>query len=223
MSSKTAFYLLALLTGAGLVAAPYLVFRVAPVHEDLGFIQKIFYFHVPCAWAMFIAAVAAAVGGGAYLYRGGRWGDALVAAASELTALFGALVLITGPLWAKKAWGYYWLWDVRLTTVLLLFLTFVAVLLARRFGGPASRRIAAGLAVFGAANVPLIYISVKLWRTVHPQTTVVASLPPAMRSAFFVSLALFSLLFILLLWIRLHLEHSRRRLDDLVVTLAERD
>lgn len=221
--AKIAFYLLILLAAAGFTIAPYLAFFVAPVHENLGFIQKIFYFHVPCAWAMFLSAFVSAVGGAAYLFRGRRWGDELVASTAELTILFGALVLITGPLWAKKAWGFYWVWDVRLTTVFILFLIFLAVLLARRFGGPASHRIAAGLCIFGAADVPLIYISVKLWRTIHPQTTVVGSLPPKMKTAFLVSLALFSLLFVLLLWIRLHLERSRHQLDELVVEVAERE
>ena len=118
---------------------------------------------------MFLAAFIGAIGGGASLFWGRAWGDRWVAASAELVLLFGALVLVTGPLWAKKSWGHYWVWDVRLTTVLILFLIFIAVLLARRFGGPASLRIAAGLCVFGAADVPLIYLSVKLWRTIHPR------------------------------------------------------
>jgi heme exporter protein C len=112
---------------------------------------------------------------------------------------------------------------VRLTTVLILFLVFVAVLLARRFGGAASHRIAAGLCIFGAADVPLIYISVKLWRTIHPETTVVGSLPAKMKLAFFISLGVFTLLYVLLLWIRLRLERSRGELDALVVAVAERE
>jgi heme exporter protein C len=221
--AKLVFYVLTLAAAAGFALAPYLIFFVAPTHQQLGFIQKIFYFHVPCAWAMFLAAFLGAIGGGAALFRGRAWGDRWVAASAELVLLFGALVLITGPLWAKKSWGHYWVWDVRLTTVLILFLIFVAVLLARRFGGPASLRIAAGLCVFGAADVPLIYLSVKLWRTIHPKTTVVSSLPPKMRLAFFVSLGLFTLLFILLFWIRLRLERDRSELDALAVAAAERE
>jgi heme exporter protein C len=216
------FYLLCLLAAALVSLAPYLVFRVAPVLPELGFIQKIFFFHVPCAWAMFLGAFVCAAGSLAYLFRGRRWGDELAVAAAELTVLFGVLVLTTGPLWARKAWGHYWVWDVRLTTVFILFLVFIAVLLARRYGGAASRRIAAGLALFGAADVPLVYISVKLWRTIHPKTTVVSSLHPDMRPAFFVSLALFTLLFVVLLLIRLNLERARGRLEDLAVAVAEK-
>lgn len=221
--STAVFYGLSLLTAVGFFVGPYLVFFVAPVLPDLGFIQKIFFFHVPIAWTMFLSAFLCAAGGVAYLFKGRRWGDRLGAAAAELTVVLGALVLITGPLWARKAWGKYWDWDVRLTTVLILFLTFVAVLVARRYGGPAARRIAAGLALFGAADVPLVYISVKLWRTIHPKTTAVTSLHPDMKPAFFVCLVLFTLLFFALLWIRLNLERARADADALAVMLAERE
>jgi heme exporter protein C len=216
------FYLLVLLAAAGFAVAPYLVFFVAPAEQTMGLIQKIFYFHVPCAWAMFLGALLAAVGGGAFLFKQRRWGDELGAAAAELTVVFGVLVLVTGPLWARVAWGHYWVWDVRLTTVLVLFFVFAGVLLARRYGGPLRRRIAAGLAIFGAADVPLVYISVRLWRTIHPEATVVDTLPPRMKLAFFVSLGVFTLLFVLLLWLRVNLERARNRLDDLLVAEAER-
>lgn len=220
---RTLFYLLGLLAAVGFCAAPYLVFLVAPLDPNMGLSQKIFYFHVPCAWAMFLSAFLCAGGGLAYLFKGRRWGDELAAAAAELTVVFGLLVLTTGPLWGRVAWGHYWEWDVRLTTVLVLFLIFVAVLLARRYAGPARRRVAAGLAIFGAADVPLVYISVKLWRTIHPETSVVGGLPREMMGPFFISLALFTIFFMLLLWIRINLERSRNRLDDLLVRLAELD
>lgn len=216
------FYALVALCTVGFFVAPYLVFQVAPLEPTMGAIQKIFYFHVPCAWAMFLSALVCAVGAGAYLFRGRTWGDALCAAAAELTVVFGVTVLITGPLWAKKAWGHYWVWDVRLTTVFVLFLVFIGALLVRRYGGPARRRIAAGLALFGAADVPLIYISVMLWRTIHPDATVVWTLGPSMKLAFFVSLALFTLLYALLLWIRLDLERCQGRIDAAAVAAAER-
>ncbi len=218
------FWGLILLVLGGFAVAPYLVFVHAPTSEQLGgFIQKIFYFHVPCAWAMFLAALLAAVGGGATLFGGRAWGARLCASCSELAVMFGVIVLVTGPLWGKKAWGHYWVWDVRLTTVLILFLTFVAVLLARRYAGPARDRISAGLALFGAANIPLVYVSVNLWRGQHPKTTYVGSLGSTMYTAFFVSLALFTLLFVVLLWIRLNLAREQDKLDELAIALDERD
>ncbi len=216
------FYLFAALCAAGFLAAPYLVFLVAPEDPNMGFSQKIFYFHVPCAWSMFLATMVAAVGGGAFLFSGKRWGDELCAAGSELGVVYGTLVLTTGPLWARVAWGHYWQWDVRLTTVLVLFLSLIAVLMARRFVGPSGRRVAAGLSIFGAANVPIVYFSVKLWRTIHPKTSVVGSLPREMLGPFLFSLAVFTVLFILLIWVRFRLERSRSQLDELIAAAFER-
>jgi heme exporter protein C len=129
--------------------------------------------------------------------------------------VFGLCTLVTGPLWARKAWGVWWQWDVRLTTTLLLWLIFVAYLFARRYGGPGARKLAAGLALFGAADVPLIYLSVSIWRTIHPKTSVVPTLQPGMRGPFWLSLTTFTLLFFALLELRLGLERARRRLDEL--------
>jgi heme exporter protein C len=129
--------------------------------------------------------------------------------------LFGACMLVTGPLWGRKAWGVYWQWDVRLTTALLLWIIFIAYLFARQYGGPGSRRLAAGLALFGAADVPLIYFSVSIWRTIHPKTTVVSSLPPGMRGPFWFSVATFILLFVALLEMRVSLERARASVDEL--------
>jgi len=136
------------------------------------------------------------------------------AAAAELTVVFGICVLVTGPLWARKAWGAWWVWkDVRLMTTLLLWFIFVAYLFVRRFGGPGSARLAAGLSLFAAADVPIIYASVFFWRTQHPKATVVRSLQKEMLPAFFVSLGAFTVLFVALLLARLRLESSRRALD----------
>ena len=82
-------------------------------------------------------------------------------------------MLVTGPLWARKAWGVWWQWDARLTSTLVMWLIFVAYLLLRRYGGPGSEKLAAAVALFGMANVPFVYWSVNVWRTVHPKTTVV--------------------------------------------------
>ena len=91
--------------------------------------------------------------------------------------LFGLLTLVTGPLWARKSWGVWWVWDARVTSSLVGWMIAWAYLLLRRYGGPGSEKLAAGLALFGVANVPFIYISVNYWRTIHPPTTVVPTLP----------------------------------------------
>jgi heme exporter protein C len=201
------------IAAVGLVFSPMLIVD-APLEATMGFVQKIFYFHVPSAWVMFLGAFLCAGGSIAYLFRGSERGDRLAVASAELTVLFGACVLITGPLWARKAWGAWWQWDVRLTTSLLLWLVFVAYLFARRYGGPGARKLAAGLALFGAADVPLIYISVSLWRTIHPKTTVVKTLGAGMRAPFWASMLTITALFLVLLELRLALERARARLDE---------
>ena len=202
----------------GLAYAPQLILA-APREVSMGTVQKIFYFHVQVAWLTFLAAFLCAGGSIAYLFKGK--GDALAVASAEMTVLFGLCALITGPLWARKAWGVWWQWDVRLTTTLLLWLIFVAYLFARRYGGPGAKKLAAGLALFGAADVPLIYLSVSIWRTIHPKTTVVKSLQPGMRGPFWWCFATFIVLFAVLLEMRLGLERTRAQLDELHLDLED--
>ena len=156
----------------------------------------------------------------AYLFRGSERGDRLAHVAGELGVLFGACTLVTGPLWGRKAWGVWWQWDARLTSSLLLFLILNGYLLARRYGGPGGRKLAAALALFAAVDVPLVYKSVDIWRTVHPQTTVVKTLDPRMRPAFWASFILVSVIWGILLTLRLRLEKARATLADLEL-LAE--
>ena len=117
-------------------------------------------------------------------------GSARVCAAAELTVLFGAIALVTGPLWARKAWGVWWQWDVRLTASLMGWMVAWAYLLVRKYGGPGSDKLAAGLALFGMANVPFVYISVNYWRTIHPTTSVVPTLPVDMGAALWFAVCL---------------------------------
>jgi|SRR5688572_28279053 len=214
MKLRWPYLLCAVLAALGLAWAPTLIVT-APREPMMGIVQKIFYFHVPIAWTMFQSAFLCAGGAIAFLFWRSERGERLAAAAAELTVLFGGLVLITGPLWARKAWGRWWEWDVRLTSSLLLWMIFIAYLFARRYGGMGGKRLAAGLAIFGAADVPLIYLSVSIWRTIHPKTSVVPTLDPAMRPAFWVSFLAMTFCYFVLLGARLALERSRARLDDL--------
>ena len=211
---KKLFYPLLLLAMAGLLWAPHLILA-APREATMGTIYTIFYFHVPAAITTFLGAFVCAGGSAAFLFGKSEAGDRVAVAAAELTVLFGAQMLVTGPLWGRKAWGAYWVWDVRLTTALLLFIVFVAYMFARRYGGPGARKLAAGLALFGAADVPLIYLSVSIWRTIHPKTTVVSTLGPGMRGPFWLSFVTYMVLFLVLLEFRLSLERGRAKLDEL--------
>jgi len=218
--SKPLYLVATLLAVAGLLWAPQLI-AAAPREATMGFVQKIFYYHVPSAWLCFLGAFVCAGGSIAYLFKDSEAGDRVGVAGAELTVLFGLCVLVTGPLWARKAWGVWWQWDVRLTTTLLLWMIFVAYLFARRYGGPGARKLAAGLALFGAADVPLIYISVSIWRTIHPKTTVVPTLQAGMRGPFWLSLGTFTVLFFVLLGMRLQLERARARVDELHLAVED--
>jgi len=210
----------ALLCGLLFAVSP-LAIANAPYESTMGLVQKIFYYHFPSAMTFLVAAVVCGVASGRYLFSGEARHDRVGWAAAELCVLFGALALITGPLWARKAWGVWWQWDVRLTSSLMGWMVAVAYLIVRRYGGPGSDKLAAGLALFGAANVPFIYISVNYWRTIHPSTSVVPTLPVSMGMPLWISWAAFTLLFVLLLRLRVRLEEQRGRLDALYLALDE--
>jgi heme exporter protein C len=198
----------------GFLLVPSLIVG-APLEPVMGLVQKIFYFHVPCATMLFLSTFVCAGGSVAYLFQGSEAGDRLAASAGELAVLFGACTLVTGPLWGRKAWGVWWQWDARLTSSLLLELIMIAYLLARRYAGPAGRKLSAALALFAAIDVPLVYKSVDIWRTVHPRTTVVPTLDPRMRPAFWSAFALMLLVWSLLLALRVRLETARAELAEL--------
>ena len=209
-----------LLAAAGFLVVPVLIVS-APLEPVMGVVQKIFYFHVPCAIMLFLSTFVCAGGSIAFLFKGSERGDRLAHAAGELGVLFGICVLTSGPLWGRKAWGVWWQWDARLTTSFLLFLMLIAYLVARRYGGPAGRKLAAALGLFAAINVPLVYKSVDIWRTVHPQTTVVPKLDPRMRPAFWSAFLLITLVWALLLTIRVRLERARAELATLRLDAEE--
>jgi heme exporter protein C len=199
---------------AGFLIVPPLILG-APIEPVMGFVQKIFYFHVPCAIMLFLSTFVCAGGSVAFLFKGSERGDRLAVSAAELSVLYGVCVLVSGPLWGRKAWGVWWQWDARLTSSLLLVLMMVAYLIARRYAGPAGRKLSAALALFAAIDVPLVYKSVDIWRTVHPRTTVVPTLDRRMMPAFWSAFALMTLVWALLLTLRVRLEKSRAMLSAL--------
>jgi len=178
---------------------------------------------LPPAWfAMFGAVFVCGIASAVHLLKDRPAADRLAVAAAEVATLFGLIGLITGPLWARKSWGVWWQWDARLTMAIILELIFVAYLLLRRYGGPGSDKLAGGLALFGMANVPFLYISVEVWRTIHPRTSVVPTLGPGMFGAFWWCVAAFMLLGVVMVAARTRLEDQRARLDQLHLALEDR-
>ena len=206
-----------------MLATLYAIFFVAPIEQQMGVVQKIFYFHVPSAYAMYIGFAAAAVGSAGYLVtRADKW-DALGVAGAEVGTLFCVIVLATGPIWARKAWGVWWTWDPRLTTTLLAGMVFAAYLGLRSFGdaGQVEKRFAAGLAVIGLLIVPVIHYSVQRWRGVHP--TVITKKGGGLQSDMYIALGLgfltFTVLVIVLIWLRARIEAQRLAVTNLAIDL----
>ena len=216
-SRDFAFYALVAVTAVTFLVTIHWVFLKAPIEERMGIVQKIFYFHVPSAYCMYLGATACFVGSIAYLLKPTDGRDALARAGAELSVVFGVIVLTTGPLWAAKAWGVYWTWDPRLTTSMLSLLIYVAYLVLRAFAGDGQgeRRFAAALGILGAANLPIIHYSVQKWSGQHP-TVITAKgggLQHAdMKIALTLSFVAHTLFAIALLWARVRVELAKGRL-----------
>jgi heme exporter protein C len=188
-----------------------------PSPASLFFSQKIFYYHVANAFMLFAAVGTCGVCSIVYLKkRDARWDDVSLAAA-EIAVMFGAVVLVTGSIWAKAAWDLWWVWEKRLTMSLLLWLVLVGYVMVRRFAGAGSERLAAGLAVFGTVAVPFIYIMVDQGDH-HPQAGAngnVATLDPRMAGTFWLSILTFFLWFLALVISRVSSARAERRVREL--------
>lgn len=217
---KKWFTPLAVVTALMFAYAPVWI-AAAPYESTMGLVQKIFYFHVPAWFAMFMAIAVCGVASLVYIFKGVPAADRLAVSAAETAVLFGLMGLVTGPLWGRKAWGVWWQWDARLTMALLLELVFISYLIVRKYGGPGSDKLAAAVGLFGTAVSPFVYASVNIWRTIHPKTSVVPTLTAGMFGAFWFSVAAFLLLFLLLLTLRDHLARQQAMLDELY--LAQED
>jgi len=194
------------LWGLGLLlmlAALYMVFAYVPTEKNTGIVQRIFYFHVPLAWVSFLAFFITFIFSILYLgKRAVKW-DALAHASAEVGVIFTTLVLITGPIWAKPVWGIWWTWDARLTTSLVLWLIYLAYLLVRGLTAEPERgaRFSAVIGIVGFIDVPIVFLTVNLWRTQHPTTIVFeGGLTAPMLATLLVCVTAFTVLYALLTW-----------------------
>ncbi|MCC6848070.1 MAG: cytochrome c biogenesis protein CcsA [Deltaproteobacteria bacterium] len=207
-----------------MLAALWCVFVYAPNERMQGAVQRIFYFHVNAAWAAFLGFFVAAGASALFLWRGRVEHDRMAVAAVEVGMLFCTMVLVTGPIWARPIWGAWWTWDPRLTMTVILWTIYAVYLVLRSSAreDPQIARYAAVLAVIGVLDVPLIQVSVRLWRGIHPS---VISAPankggledPRMVVALLVTMVAFLLLFVWLLRLRydgLRLRDALQRLED---------
>ena len=204
----------------GLVAVYVLAIGYTPVEARQGMAQKIFYLHVPAAWSALIAFSLVGVTSALYLWLHDPRLDRFAAASAEVGVAFSAVMLTTGPIWAKPIWGTWWTWDARLTLTLFLFFLFIGYLALRAsVHDPAERaRFSAVVGILGMLLVPFIHLSVYLFRTLHPQPIVLKpsapSLPPEMLRTLLVSTAVFTLLYVGLVTLRYGLGMAEDARDE---------
>jgi heme exporter protein C len=163
-----------------LVGGQAMAFLLSPPDRDMGHLQKIMYVHVPSAWNAFLAFFAVFVLSVLYLWRRQERHDLMAAAAAEVGVVLTALTLALGSIWGRPTWGIWWTWDPRLTTTAILLVIFAGYLALRSFTEDVERRArwSAAVGALGFLNVPIVYMSVKWWRTLHQEQSTPATVEP---------------------------------------------
>jgi heme exporter protein C len=200
---------LAFVSIGAVVAAQTYAILTSPAEGDMGHLQKIMYVHVPAAWMTFLSFFIVFVFSVRYLWQRRENDDLLAASAAEVGATFNGLTLILGMIWGRPAWGVWWVWDARLTSTLVLFLIFVGYLALRAFTDDAQQkaRWSAAVGAIGALNVPIVYMSVKWWRTLHQPPSSPATLDPVYTRG--LRLNAIALLLVMIYFIRKRYEIAR--------------
>jgi heme exporter protein C len=201
------------------IAAQAYAILTSPAEGDMGHLQKIMYVHVPAAWMAFLAFFLVLVFSVRYLWNGRENDDLLAASAAEVGALFTGLTLALGMIWGRPAWGVWWTWDARLTSTLVLFLIFMGYLALRGFVDDPHRkaRWSAAVGAIGAINVPIVYMSVKWWRTLHQPP----SSPATLDAAYTLGLRLNAIAFLIVLIYFIRKRYEVARLERAIEHVAE--
>jgi heme exporter protein C len=201
------------------VIALGMAFFYAPTEAVQGHVQRVFYLHVPTAWVSYLAFIIVAAAS-VLVLRGRdveRW-DRIAGASAEVGLVFTTVFVVTGMIWAKRAWGVAWSWDARLTSALVLWLIYGAYVLFRSFTPPGDRRarLSAVIGIIGAIDIPIIHFAVLWWNSAHPGPTVLRpggpDLPGSMLLTLMVSLVAFTILFAALLVTRIRLDEERTQI-----------
>ena len=197
----------------------YQALVVAPTEQTMGDVQRIFYYHAPTAWVAGVCFFLNFLASIAYLWKRNQNADALALASAEVGVVFCTIVLITGPLWARPVWGIWWTWEARLTSTLVLWLIYVSYLVLRRFAaGSQTPVLAAALAIFGFVDVPIVYMSIRWFRTQHPQPVIAggegSGLDPAMWHAFLWNLVAFTCVGVVFIATRYNLQRLENQVED---------
>jgi heme exporter protein C len=200
----------------GMILALYMALIGAPRELTMGDLQRIFYFHVPSAIAGMTAFAVNFICSLVYIVKKDRKWDNLALAAAETGVMFIAIVLITGPIWAKPAWFVWWTWSPRLTLSLVLCLLYAAYLLIRNYIEDPERRalVSAVFGIIAFADAPLVWFSIRWWRDIHPAAMLEnGGVAPSMRPALYICMAAFLLLLAYVLRRRYALESMREEIE----------
>jgi heme exporter protein C len=207
------------------LAALGMVFLYAPLEVTMNYVQKIFYFHIATGWVGMLGFLAAAVAGVIYLVKHDQKWDIIELAAVEISLVFFFTTIVAGSIWARPTWGAYWTWEPRLTTAAILEMIYVAYLLLRQgIDDPDRRaRFSAVYTLIGAISVPITFMSIRLFRTIHPviigtntsATTGTFDMTSKMLITMFFALVTFSVIFVTLFWHRIRLGQLAQQVEEL--------
>ena len=206
---------LAILSVAALAVGQWFIWVYAPLEETMGVVQKIFYIHMPLAWWALISFFVVFAASVRHLIKRDAASDILAGSAAELGVLMSGLALISGSIWGRAAWNVWWTWDPRLTTTLIMWFVYAGYLVLRGSGMGGERRamVSAVLGVVAFLDVPLVFYSARIWRSVHP--AVIASreggMAPEMWHTVLANLVAFGFLWLTLLLARYALGRAEER------------
>lgn len=211
-----------------LAAAAVMVFVYAPLERVMGAVQKVFYFHVATAWVGMIGFIIAAVVSIIYLVTKDLKWDVINVAAVEISLVFFFIAVVLGSIWARPAWGTWWTWEPRLTTAAILEMIYLAYLLLRQgIEDPERRaRFGAVYTIVGGLSVPLTFVSIRLFRTIHPVIiggggSEKMNMTGEMVTTMLVNIAAFSVVFVTFFWHRIRLGQFAETVEQLKLKLTQ--
>lgn len=222
---KTSDRILLFLLFPMMVISLYLAFLYAPEERVMGVVQRIFYFHVASAWSGLLSFFLVFLGGALYLWKKDVDWDHFAHAAAEMGVLFCTIVLVTGPIWARPVWNVWWTWDPRLTSTFILWLIFVAYLILRSSlrVTPGIRTYASVYGILGFVDVPIVYMSIYWWRTMHPRviTPEKVDLDPRMWTSVLFCFVTMLIFMTILMRLRMQIEKTREQVQFLQEKIQE--
>lgn len=217
---KTISTILGPIAALAILATIYMAFLYAPTERVMGEVQRVFYFHVSSAIVGFLAFFVTFAASIVYLINRNRFADMVAACSAEIGVMLCLVVLTTGPIWGKQAWGAYWTWDPRLVTTLILFFIYAGYLMLRASIEEETKkaRFSAVVGIIGFCDVPIVYKSIDWWsNTIHPKIIKGGriDLEPDMKKTFFAAMAALFVFFVFLLLKRIELEELSDQVKEM--------